>query len=345
MTDWTNTTDAASLARWLEPAGSIAILTHARPDGDAIGSSFALAAALNRATGTRRAAVLLSGATPRWMDTVAGEVPHHVHTPGGAVPDRFVDADRLVIVDTGSWSQLDELAEFVRSHPAERAIIDHHLNGDAEIADRRLLVTHAAAACEPIAEVCDALLRLGSPATLPKDVAQFIYLGLATDTGWFRHSNVKPATLRLAADLIEAGVDHAWLFSVVEQSEKPARLRIIAAALQSLELIDRDRIAIMTLRTADVHAAHAGPEDTGGLSDLGLRIQTVRVSASITEVETRDGGPHAKISMRSKPGPGMVDVNRVASTLGGGGHANAAGAKLACTVEEARDRLVAALTR
>ncbi|MEM8758174.1 MAG: DHHA1 domain-containing protein [Planctomycetota bacterium] len=251
----------------------------------------------------------------------------------------------VVVVDTGTWSQLDELAEFVRNAAGRVAVVDHHLRGDPEMSDMRLLETSAAAACEPVADICQAVLGLEKPSELPTDIATLVYLGLATDTGWFRHSNVKPSTLRLAACLIEAGVKHAELFSSVEQSEKPARLKIIAAVLGSLELLDRERIAIMTLRTADIHAAHAGPEDTGGLADHGLRIQTVRVSATITEVETGGGPPRSKISMRSKPGPKMIDVNEVAATLGGGGHANAAGARLDCSVDEARARLVKALTR
>ncbi|MEM1071299.1 MAG: bifunctional oligoribonuclease/PAP phosphatase NrnA [Planctomycetota bacterium] len=341
--EWSSTVSAGDIAAWLDGSDDVQVLTHARPDGDAIGSCFALARAINRRTRKRTARVIFTGTMPRWFDTFADDTPWSSFERADPAPGM---PDRLVVVDTGSWSQLDALAEHVREVGPERtAVIDHHLRGDPDISPRRLLTTSAAAACEPVAEFCVRLLGLPGPTELPEDIARCLYLGIATDTGWFRHSNVTPATLRLAADLIAAGVDHAALYSMIEQSEKPARLKIIAASLNSLELLDRDRIAIMRLRLSDIAEAHAGPEDTGGLADFPLRIQSVRVAASITEVETADGGPRAKISLRSKPGPGMIDVNAVAGRLGGGGHANASGARIDGTVDEARDRLVAVLTR
>lgn len=320
------------------------MVTHTKPDGDAVGASIALARSLNTASGTRRAEVWYTGGMPSWVSEIARETPHrHVGTVEEPVP--AVTPDRVVVVDTGSWSQLDALAPFVRANHGCAAVIDHHLRGDGDTAGRRLLDTAAAAVCEPLAEVCRAVVGVERSADLPSPIATALYLGIATDTGWFRHSNVRPATFRLAAELLETGVDHSGLYALVEQSDRPARLRIIAAGLRSLEMIDRDRIAIMTLRTADIHAAHAGAQDTGGLTDFALRVASVRVAASITEVETGTHEPAAKISLRSKPGSGMIDVNRVAARLGGGGHANAAGARLECSVDEAKARLIKALTQ
>ncbi|MEL6498241.1 MAG: DHH family phosphoesterase [Planctomycetota bacterium] len=343
MTDWTTNTTATDLADWLRDAELIAVLTHARPDGDAIGSTVAITRALNKATNTKRARIYYTGGMPRWSDDIIQDTPHTV-IDTGTLPDSF-NPDRILIADTGSWSQLDTLGDLVKGRAGTTAIVDHHLSGDAEIADRRLLATTAAAACEPIAELCQLVLGLDTPSALPTSIARPLYLGLATDTGFFKYSNAKPSTLRLAASLMEAGVDHAALQGTIEQNEVPARLRVVAKALSTLELIDRDRIAIMTLTTEDIHAAKAGPSDTGGLANYPLSIGTVRVAATITQVETADNTPAAKISMRSKPGPNMIDVNQVAQTLGGGGHANAAGAKLACSVEEAKSKLIKALTQ
>ncbi|MEO1584530.1 MAG: DHH family phosphoesterase [Planctomycetota bacterium] len=340
---WSSNTTPANIAEWLSTGQSIAILTHARPDGDAIGSTTAVARALNQATKTKRARIYYTGGMPRWADDIIQDTPH-THVDASTPPADF-NPDRILVVDTGSWSQLDALGELVKERAADTAIVDHHLSGNAEIADRRLLATSAAAACEPISEICQHILSADTPSKLPTSVATPLYLGLATDTGWFKFSNVKPSTLRLAACLIEAGVDHAALHVLIELNESPARLRIVAKALASLDLIDRDRIAIMTITTEDAHAAHAGPSDTGGLSNYPLSIGTVRVAATITQVETVDPEPAAKISLRSKPGPNMIDVNEVAKKLGGGGHANAAGAKLACSVEEAKARLIKALTQ
>lgn len=343
MTDWTTTTNATDLAAWLSEGSNIAVLTHARPDGDAIGSTTAITRALNLATKTKRARIYYTGGMPRWADDILQDTPHTSVSNAADLTD--FNPDRILVVDTGSWSQLDALGELVKDRADITAIVDHHLSGNPEIAERRILATTAAAACEPIGELCQHILGVETPSQLPTSVARPLYLGLATDTGWFKYSNVKPSTLRLAACLIEAGVDHAALHVLIELNEAPARLRVVAKALSSLDLIDRERIAIMTLSTEDIHAAQAGPSDTGGLSNYGLSIGTVRVSATITQVETADNEPASKISMRSKPGPNMVDVNQVAQKLGGGGHANAAGAKLACSVEEAKAKLIKALTQ
>lgn len=343
MTDWTTTNTPIELADWLNQGEHIAIVTHARPDGDAIGSAVALARALNHATKTKRAHIYLTGGTPRWASDIIADTPHtHIDA---STPSPDITPDRVAIVDTGSWSQLDTLTDFVRKHQSITAIVDHHLSGDPEIATRRLLATDAAAACQPVADICQHILGVDNPANLPVSIARPLYLGLATDTGFFKFSNVKPSTMRLAADLIEAGVDHAALHVLIEQNEAPARLRIVAAALSTLELLDRDRVAIMTLTTEAIHAAHAGPSDTGGLAGYALSIGTVRVAATITEVETAGDDQRVKISMRSKPGPNMIDVNKVANTLGGGGHANAAGAKLTGSIDVAKAQLIKALTQ
>lgn len=347
MTDtsstWTTNTNTNDLAQWLSEGDSIAVLTHARPDGDAIGSTTAITRALNKAAGTKRARIYYTGGMPRWSEDILGDTPH-THIDKASDLSEF-NPDRILVVDTGSWSQLDALGEAIKSKADITAIVDHHLSGNAEIAERRILATTAAAACEPVAELCQYILKLDKPSDLPESIARPLYLGLATDTGWFKYSNVKPSTLRLAACLLEAGIDHAALHVLIELNEAPARLRVVAKALSSLELIDRDRVAVMTLTTEDIHAAHAGPSDTGGLSNYALSIGTVRVAATITQVETADPEPAAKISMRSKPGPHMIDVNEVAKKLGGGGHANAAGARLACSVEEAKAKLIKALTQ
>jgi phosphoesterase RecJ-like protein len=117
----------------------------------------------------------------------------------------------VVIVDTGSWSQLHDYRPWIDAQHDKTALIDHHLSGNAEVSPRRLIDTGAAAACEIVAGLCVPLLGPGFARDLPREVAEPLYLGLATDTGWFRHSNVTPAVMRLAADLLEAGVDHERL--------------------------------------------------------------------------------------------------------------------------------------
>jgi phosphoesterase RecJ-like protein len=336
---WTSTLDAPEAARILRAASTVSVLTHSKPDGDAVGSSLALARAL-RLAGVDATPVYAGPWVHAFDDIIADTPVIHTGVEGVKRGD-LGDPDLVAIVDTGSWSQITEAREFVAARAERTIVIDHHLQGDPDIAPRRLLDTRAAAACEILAPVCAAILDT-TVAALPREVAEPLYLGVATDTGWFRHSNVTPRTMRVAADLLEAGVRHAALFQIIEQRDRVARLFLLGRALHGVELHADNRVAIMTLSHDDFKAAGAGPEDTGGISDKPLVVESVLVSALLT---AHDPG-RTKISLRSKTGPDgrpSLDVNEVARVFGGGGHAQAAGARIEAPIDEARSRLLKAL--
>lgn len=350
---WASTTSIADLATWLRGRRRVVVLTHLKPDGDAIGSTIAVTRAINLAAAARGtvleppATPWYAGPMPDWAADVIGATEHRVLTQADRPDhDRREDPDAVLVLDTGAWTQLHEVREWLLPRREIAAVIDHHRQGDADVADRRVIQTAAAAACEPCAELCCALLGVPSPARLPVEVATPLYLGLATDTGWFRHSNVSPSVLRLAASLLEAGVDHAALYEAVEQRDRPSRLRLMARALGSMKFLQRERIAVMTLTLQDFHDCNAAPTDSSGFAELALTAGPVQVSVLITEafVADRDpGGSVTKVSLRSKNGPASMDVNEVARKLGGGGHVRAAGAKVHADLAETTRRVIEAL--
>lgn len=350
---WTTNTDVAALARWLGGKHSVVVLTHVKPDGDAVGSSVAVARALNIAAGgsaagfsgvASRAEVWYAGPAPGWLGAIVGNTKHRLIREDDDLPAATPDA--VVITDTGSWSQLEPFAGWLRGKADRTAVLDHHLRGDGDVGAKRVIETRCAAACEVVAPLCVRLLGLAGASGLPLEVAEPLYLGLATDTGWFRHSNVTPAAMRLAADLIEAGVNHERLHETVELRERPSRLTLLARALASIEYLNDGELAIMTLKAADFAAAGAAPGESGGFLDLVRTVESVRVAALLTETGGEGGAGRVitKISLRSKGGAGMVDVNEVAGRLGGGGHAQAAGARLEMPLTQARERLLGALS-
>ena len=355
-TDWTSTTDLAALAKWLAPKNNVLCLTHVKPDGDAVGSTLAAARALNIAAGgtahgfagaASRAHIVYAAPAPHWLHTIAGETPFTVIEPGQAPPETLPNGnapDAILVVDTGSWNQLAPFESLLRAHKDNTAAIDHHLRGDADVTDRRVVDSAWASATMPTAELCRHILKLDSVADLPPEVAQPCYMGLATDTGWFRHANVSPAALRFAADLLETGIDHAPLLELTEQKERASRLKLLKRALESLEYHDDERIATVVLTAKDYEKSGASRGESGGFLDIIKTVETVRVAALLTEADPDEhGNPLTKVSMRSKPGSGFVDVNEVASTFGGGGHAMAAGARIGASLADARARLVDAL--
>jgi phosphoesterase RecJ-like protein len=337
---WGTNTTPEKLAEWLRTRTRVVVLTHVKPDGDAIGSTLAVTRALALAGIEARA--WYAGPMPDFFPALAADTPAHILDDYGLPHE---EPDGIVILDTGSWSQLEPFAAWLRERYDAAAVIDHHVHGEADVASRRWVSIESAAVCEPATLLCQLLLGASRVDELPTAVAEPLYVGLATDTGWFRHSNVTPAVMRLAGALVAAGVDHARLYSLVEQQYRVSRLRLLSRALSSLELLDRDRIALMTLTQQDFHDSRATPTDSGGFVDYPLSVASVMVSVLLTEAYT---GPHdtriTKVSLRAKEGDAAVDVNAVARKLGGGGHARAAGAKLSLPLDEATKRVIEALS-
>lgn len=350
LAGWTSNASLPELAGWLRTCRSVVVLTHSKPDGDAIGATLALARALamlpagaagGAADERKSVMVLYSGPLPVWLDAVAGDTPRMVVEAATGV--RVPEPDGIVVLDTGSWAQLEEVRPWLETRTARTAVIDHHLQGDGSSGSRRHIDTAAAAACEPCAELCRILLGVPRVADLPVPVAEALYLGLTADTGWFRHSNTSARVLRLGAALLEAGVDHPGLFERVEQSDRAARLRLIGRAIASMELVHEERVAILSLRLKDFQECRGAPGDSGGFAELPLSIASVRVGVMLTEVDAGARGMLTKVSMRSKARGDSVDVNRICQRLGGGGHAHAAGARVALPLEQARRLVIEAL--
>jgi bifunctional oligoribonuclease and PAP phosphatase NrnA len=338
--DWTTNTTIAQVAARLKDAKSVALITHFKPDGDALGSTLAVTRSLNLLGIDAKA--WYYGALPNWADLAAGDAPH---TLLEALQKPTQDADLVLVMDTGSWGQLAEARPWLEGKADHTIVMDHHLAGDPEIASMRIVDTLAAAICETAASLCVALLDVEGPAHLPPPIAELLYLGIATDTGWFRFSNTTPDTMRLAAALLEAGTDQPRVYRMVELCERTSRLKLMARALASLEFYNDDTIALMSITQADMHAAKAAPGDAGGFADLALAVETVRVAGVLSETPTMDGeAPRTKVSLRSKAmGDDSIDVNKVTGQLGGGGHARAAGARINGTIDDAKARLIEAL--
>jgi phosphoesterase RecJ-like protein len=324
---WGSGHGAPELASWLGDKSRVLVLTHAKPDGDAIGSSIALVRALRRTPG-RQAIAAFTGAMPHWT----GDLARRDEYIEGAAPLAPFEPDAVVIVDTGSWTQLDALAPLARGRARIAAIIDHHLDGAVDMAERRLVDTGASAVCVLLAELCARLVGAGSARELPADIATPLYFGCATDTGWFRFPNTNARILALAADLQRAGAAHAHLYEVSEQRQRAGRIRVLGRALSGMTMHLYNQLAVARITLDDIKQTGAIPGDTGGFGDVMLSIEGVRISAILTE---SNPAPLIKVSLRSKPGPSGADVHAIASALGGGGHAQASGVKLAVGMDDA----------
>jgi len=311
----------------------VLITTHVRPDGDALGTAAAMSLGLRKHNIASE--VLLLSKLPRKYAFVLKEngiVFHEVdpNWPQSLSVDSF---DALLVVDTGTWSQLPGLREHINGFQKPRLVLDHHLTQE-DWADVKLVRTDAAAAGEIAADV---LRKWNVP--LDKPLATAIFLAIASDTGWFQFSNTRPATLRLAADLMEVGVDTDSMYQHLYQNERAERLTLQTLAQDSLELLQDGRLAVMCVSKADFAKTGASMSDTENLINIPLQIRTVEVS--ILLIDPPDGPP-VRVSLRSK---GQIDVAHFAEQFGGGGHARASGLKIPGTLEEVFEKVTTAMLK
>lgn len=309
----------------------VLVTTHVRPDGDALGTAAAMVLGMRR-KGIGAEVLLLSHLPTKYAFIFAEHGIAFTDVEAGW-PERFPfdRFDALLVVDTGTWSQLPGLRERVAGWDVPKLVVDHHLTQE-EWATTKLVRTDAAAAGEIAAELLE---RWG--VAVDAAIASCLFLAIASDTGWFQFANTRPVTLRLAARLMEAGVDTDRMYQLLYQNERAERVALQARALRSLELLKDRRLAVMRIGRGDFEETDANVPDTENLINVPLQIRTVEVS--ILLVEPRDFGP-VRVSLRSK---GQVDVARFAEAFGGGGHARAAGLKVEGSLDAAHDKVVAAM--
>jgi len=315
----------------LSASRRVLVTTHVRPDGDALGT--VAAAVLGMRKVGIAAEVLLLSHLPRKYQFVFEEnrIVHHDAEQGWPASLKMSEFDTLMVMDTGTWSQLPGLREQVEKWPGKKLVVDHHLTQE-DWADVKLVVTEAAAAGEIAAELLDVW-----QIDFDQPIAAALYLAIASDTGWFQFSNTRPYTHRLAARLIEHGVNTDQMYQHLYQNERAERVALQTRAQQSLELLADGRLAVMRVAKEDFATTGANVGDTENLINVPLQIRTVEVS--LLFVEPKESGP-VRVSLRSK---GQVDVARFAEQFAGGGHARAAGLKVNGTPLEVHDKVVGAM--
>lgn len=321
-----NPAHSADLSRWLEGCHRPLLLTHERADGDALGSMAALHAVLTR-RGQMPVACLFESISPRYELMSEFNVWYLWDQVRDVVA---TDCDAVIVLDTSSLSQLEPALRYLGGAP-RTAVIDHHLTHDAigeREGDLRIFDDTASATCLMIGEWMQA-----TGVALNKPIATALFTGIATDTGWFRFANTDARTLRLAADLAEAGVEMNAIYRLVHQQDPLAKLRLISRLLDSIQLHADGKLAVMTLREADFQATGADRGMTEDLVNEATRLGCADAVILFTEDEDR-----VRANFRSKR---LLDVSALATRFGGGGHARAAGARLYGEWDKVVPRVVA----
>lgn len=300
------------------------VLTHYRPDGDAIGSQLAMAILLKQ----------LGKHVEVWNDDPVPAkfrfLPHSdlVARP----PEAPKDFDVVIALDTSTWQRVGTAAQRINRKKIF-INIDHHVSNE-KFADINWVVPGAPATGQI---VFDLIQRGGFHLSL--DIATCLYAAIATDTGNFTYTNTSAASLRAAAALVEAGVNVGELCRHVYESYPRARIQLLQMALADLTMADHNRIAYYWITNEMFQKSGAKREDTEGLIDFARSIQGVLVAVLFEELS--EPGKF-RMSLRSKHT--KVDANSIARRFGGGGHREASGARLHGVPHEVEAKVIAAIT-
>ena len=284
------------------------LTAHEGPDGDALGSLLAMHHVL-RQLGKDSVMFLHAKEFPLPVEYRFLPLEEVFHEPPADVVDRT-----LVFLDCGNIDRMP--VEFLRRDEARVVNIDHH-HDNTRFGSVNLVDTEASCTAEIVLDVAK---RLGADIT--PEIASALYVGLVTDTGKFMYENTGPAAHRMAAELIEAGVDVDDTYRRLYERVPIEKLRLIARALEKIERHDEGRFAVTYISADDYEATGAGEVLTEGIIDFVRALEGTAVAAVIRD--KTDGGRSArKVSLRSTDG--TVDVSAIARIHGGGGHRRAAG--------------------
>ena len=311
---------AREIAAALEARRTFILTSHARPDGDAVGSQLALALALQA-----------RGKSVRLIDRDPVPEPYRTfpHTDLIELADRIdAAADAVVLLECSDPGrpELGGLDGRVLIN------IDHH-PGNSMYGAVNWFDASAAACGEMVADVIDALGVAWTP-----EIAAHLYLAIATDTGGFRYGTISARTFEICRRIVEAGADPAALSRQIFDSYSIGRIKLLGRMLAAMELFDHGRVAVLYIDERILAECGATMDESEGLVNLPLSAREVVAVAFFKH----QGGEHYRVSLRSK---GSVDVRAVAAQFKGGGHKNAAGMEIDGEYQAAKARLVEALAK
>jgi phosphoesterase RecJ-like protein len=310
---------------------NVAIFSHRNPDGDAIGSALALRHYLEQYG--HKVHVMFPSDFPEEFETLPGAGECLIWDISTEECKQVLNKKDLVfLLDFNAWNRIDKLGEYAKHLSAKIVMIDHHLYPDP-IADFVFSDPDASSTCELIYRF---IMGMGDAQKLNPKVGECIFTGLITDTGSFRHAT-NPLVYRIAADLVERGVNDTAVQDRIFNSQKEKNLRLLGHCLTNrMELLPEYKTGIIWLTKRDYEEFQIQRGDTEGIVNYLLTLREVRLAIFVHNQPTV-----VKLSLRSK---GNLDVQEMCRThFNGGGHKNASGAhsyeSLKATIDKIKEIL------
>lgn len=307
------------LLQFLKRARNLILATHINPEGDALGSSLALGIALERlgksvALFDRDPVPEFYRFLPQWERFLNSDFNLLLKK----LKKQRSPIDGLILLDCNT----PERADIEIPPDVPLLIIDHHETEKPSQAIIRWIVPDAPATGALVYSIIKAL-----GVKIDHDIAVALYTAVAIDTGTFRYSNTTPEVLKIAAELISAGVRPEMISEALYDNWSMERFYLLIRCLNSLEI--KDGVAITSVTEEDFQKTGTKAEDTENFSNFPRMIRDIKISVFLRQIAPNKW----KASLRSK---GDINVARIAETFGGGGHRNAAGFFIDGTLEDTK---------
>jgi bifunctional oligoribonuclease and PAP phosphatase NrnA len=315
-----------ALAERIRAARTFAIVSHYRPDGDALGSSLALALSL-QAMG-KEVRVFNEDGVPESLRFLPGA--NLIERPSPTA----VNVDIAIAVDCATRERLGKQNLTALAGAGHWMNLDHHRSNE-DYGDSYYIAYDKPATGELL---YDFLTATAMPMT--PEIAANLYVGISTDTGSFQYQSTTAHTYEVGAALIRAGANIAALNQQTYERYPLRRVQLLSGLLNAMQLTHEGRVASWAITQALLTKSHAISEDTEGLIDTLRAIDGVVVAAAFEELDGPDG--KIRVSLRSKDT--RIDVAKICATVGGGGHALAAGARLTGPLDAAQARIFQAIS-
>jgi phosphoesterase RecJ-like protein len=319
------------LSPLIDKKGKAVVISHPNPDADAIGSSLAWVRFLQHCGWD--AAYVSPNDCPqnlKWMHGSASVLSFEREKEKAGIQARVLEADAIFCLDFNTLSRLEKLGELVASSQAVKVMIDHHQQPE-DFAALMFSNTKYGATAEMIFDVIDAL---GKTDLIDEHIADNLYTGLVSDTGFFQFSNTTPNVMKVGGALIARGVKPDVISGNINNVFRLRRLQFFGYCLsRKMRLVKNGKVAYITVNRSEIKRFGLQQGDSEGLVNYPFKIESVQMSVYFSEEPEK-----VKISFRSR---GDVDVNLFARQyFEGGGHKNAAGGKSTLTLEETEERFL-----
>ena len=315
------------LGSMIDNAGKVFVCSHVSPDGDAIGSALSLKHILARRG--KSVSVAVPNIFPDFLQWMPGARDILIYAKNrDDVEKAAKEADLIIVADLNDPARMTEMAGCVVESTAPKVMIDHHLN-PVDFCD---LVISQPSMCATAEVLCHLYHQFGLLGQLTVDEAACLYVAMMCDTGAFTYNSNRPVVYECISRLLERGIDKDAIYRKVFWTWSVARLRLTGYMLYvKLETLRDCHAAILSLTNAERKRFGIKNGDTEGLVNMPLQLSGVSMSVFLSEDTEHEGV--VKVSLRSV---GSVRCDRIANEyFNGGGHMNASGGRLYCSMDEA----------